>query len=91
MRSIATTAVIIHNMIVESRGSTYSSDGSGGRSEIVADSGFVDDLTFVRLPPASISMSKSNIRISDDIKLRGLHRDFKSSLIDHMWTLFASN
>lgn len=90
MRSIATTAVILHNMIVESRRSTYCSDGTGGRSSKVTDIGSVDNLTFVRLPPASMRLANSPVAISDDIKVRSLHRDLKSALIDHMWNLFGS-
>lgn len=89
MRRIVTVAVIIHNMVVESGRSVYTSDGTGGRSAKVIELNIENDLTFVPIPPASILVGNSAVRMSDDIKIKGMHRDLKSVLIEHLWVLFG--
>lgn len=91
MRKIATAAVVLHNMIVETRRSSYCSDGSGGRSSVVMNSEPDNDLSFVPLPPSCVTLPNAPVCVSDDIKIRGMHRDLKSALIEHLWNLFGSS
>lgn len=69
-------------MIGKSRRSSYESDRIGGRNTKVAESGVDDNLSIVKLPPASITMPIISIKVSDTIKLSGLHRALKGALIE---------
>lgn len=92
MKSIATTAVILHNMIVEARRSSYTSDGTAGRSRYFDEDEESNEIDFIHCSPGSTALfENSNITISDDIKIRGMHRDLKKALVEHQWNLFGGS
>lgn len=68
----------------------YSSDGSGVRITSVAEEVKASDLSFVYCKQASFYVVNSCMRVSDDSKIKGMERDFKSALIDHIWNLLSS-
>lgn len=89
MKSIATAAVILHNMVVEERKGSYSSDGTAGRSTFYNNDEDSNELMFVHRSPADIVLRQSSAVVSDDIKIKGMHRDLKSALIEHQWEQFG--
>lgn len=89
MRSVSETAVILHNMIVEQRRASYSSDGTAGRSSLFFNELESNDITFINSAPGETPLfSQTSVTVSDDIKVVGMHRDLKSALVQHQWKHF---
>ena len=92
MKQISETAVIIHNMIVEKRRQGYTSDGTAGRSSYIEPGELVSDIIFTFSSPGDTPIFlNSNVKVSDDIKVKGFHRDLIRSLIEHQWKAFGGD
>lgn len=91
MKTIAMAALIIHNIIVESYRSSHTSDGTVGRSARVVEAESESDMILVPPPPATIALQNSFLMVSDDIKIKVVHRDLKSAFIEHLWNFLVNN
>lgn len=90
MKIIATAAVIIHNMIVEFRFSGCASDGTAGRSRFYEEDHEINEIDFMHCSPGNTALFENcNVTVSDDIKIKGMHRDLKNALIEHQWNHFG--
>lgn len=89
MKQVATAAIVLHNMIVEVRLDSYSSDGTAWRSRLFNEQDVSEEITFDPCTPGDILLSSCSATVSDDIKIKGMHRDLKFSLIEHQWTKFG--
>lgn len=78
------SAVVLHNMNVESKRSCYSSDGKVGRSGVVQEHGSCDEISFTPSPLGSLPiLSQISITVGDDIRVQGMHRDLIHALIEY--------
>lgn len=94
MKHVVSAAVIIHNMVVESRRGTYRSDGTAGYSALSSnlDNDTNININFTQARPNEVVLFEGSVEnISDDIKVRGLHRALKAALINHQWNLFGAS
>lgn len=89
MRQVASAAVILHNMIGEVRRGNYSSDGTAGRSRFFNEPDVSEEITFDTCSPGESLLSNCSATVSDDIKIKGMHRDLKLALIEHQWTKYG--
>ena len=91
MGVIAKAAVIIHNMVVESRRNSYTGDGTGGFRS--ADDNSDEDERIIdltrdgRRATEVARMIEARKTVADDVKVKGLHRRLTNALIDHIWNL----
>lgn len=92
MKKIMKAAVIMHNMIVETRRCNYGSDGTAGLSSFFNEGDESNDIEFVSKAPCSMFLSHmSSVSVADDIKVKGLYRDLLSNLIEHHWKNFGGS
>lgn len=85
MTSVAKAAIVMHNMIVESRRDSYLSDGVGGISASFDIAQDTTDLVIEPLDETALAFWFTRHVISDDIKLVGLNRKLTKALVDHLW------
>lgn len=88
MHWLATAAVCLHNLIVEDRRESYTSDGANGASLFNNLSDDCSDITFHTV--GSLTMNEENFTASDDIKVKGLQRSLTAALVDHVWEMHGS-
>lgn len=92
IRYLATTAVILYNMIVEARRGGYSSDGTAGQSNYFDENDDNNEITFINSSPGETPLfSNSSVAVNDDIEVKGMHRELKSALIEHQWMEFGGS
>ena len=85
---IAKAAVILHNMIVERRCSSYRGEGVGGNRDTFND--YTDDVDIVLERVEDMSFYDSCFiqrTTSDDTKLRAYHLKLTNSLVEHIWQI----
>ena len=86
VRHIAITAAIMHNMTVEIRKSSYTSDGGGGVSRLYDESTDTVSMVVHSVDASDVGGTLNRAHVADDIKLPGYHRKLKDALINHIWT-----
>lgn len=92
MKLISEEAVIIHNIIVDERRGGYTSDGAAGRSVLLEIYQPLIDAFFTQDYPETTPLSeKFDVKVSDSVKVKGMHRDQLPALIDHQWLSFGKN
>jgi hypothetical protein len=86
MGVIAKACVILHNMIVEVRKDTYSSDGARGLSRVFQDASEVTDLEVVRFDNETpFFLFKQMYRTSSNIKNATDNSRLILPLLSHIW------
>ena len=85
VRLIAITAAIMHNMTVEIRRASYTSDGGGGVSCLYDESTDTVGMVLESVDESEIGGTLNRAYVTDDIKLPGYHRQLKDALINHIW------
>ena len=76
--------VVMHNMTVETRRSSYLGDGSGGYSALYCE--FEDETDVVLLPliASNATWSIDQHHVADDIKVSALHRKLTNHTLCHL-------
>lgn len=90
MRIIATSAVILHNMIVEEEREAYTSGGTAEQGPFFSDAD-VSGFTTYPMRPSKIALcSRDCFFVSDYIKVRANHKLLINSLINHHWNALVA-
>jgi Plant transposon protein len=86
MNAIATTCIVLHNMVVEVRRNGCGCDGAGGSSLLFdADA----DSTVMTLERANEVEAEAHLlrltRVSDDVQSKSEHESLLSAVTEHLW------
>ena len=85
VRHIAITAAIMHNMTVEIRKSSYTSDGGGGVSRLYDEATETVGKVVESVDASNVGGTLNRAYVADTIKLPGYHPQLKDALINHIW------
>lgn len=85
MQEVARASEVLHNMTVETRRQDYNGDGPGGWSAVfdIHEDEKDIDYQLVRSENAFDFINEEKY-VSDDIKVKGLHRQLTGTLVDHV-------
>lgn len=70
-------------MILESRRNDCTRGGTAGKSRFFEENDVSSEITFLNNKAGETLLYAKFVKVSDDVKIKGMHRDLKLALIEY--------